>query len=99
MSFDFITDTPITLNGTAHTVCFENGMTGIGSRRFWLDGKEYPKNAVRQSADITKGNHFLYLMKWRDTPWDQVYIFIHEDELPVLLDESNAWREPKRINL
>lgn len=97
--FDLLTDTPITIDGKRHVVRFANGMTGIGSRRFWVDGRDFPNDAVRQSEDLTKGNHFLYLMKWRNTPWDRVYIFIHEDELPQLLSEENQWREPRKIEI
>lgn len=99
MEFDLLINTPITLNGETHLVRFYNGMSGIGSREFWIDDKRYDYGAVRQSADLTKGNHFLYKMKWRDTPWDWVYIFIHEDELSMLLNEDNKWREPKKIEL
>lgn len=95
--FDYVTDTEITLGGNRHVVRFADGMTGIGSRRYWLDGREGFHDAVRQTADITKGNHFLYDIKWRDNPWDRVHIFIHEDELPALLSEENRWREPRDI--
>lgn len=97
--FDLLTDTEVTIDGAPHMVRFENGMTGIGSRRFWIDGREYQHGGVRQSADLTQGNHALYLIRWRDTPWDLVYIFIHEDEVPWLLSEENAWRKPRRIHL
>jgi hypothetical protein len=98
--FDYITTTPISIDGKPHTVKFENGMTGIGSRDFWLDGKNFGMfNAVIQSDDLTEGNHFLYLMKWRDTPWDKVYIFISEKYLPLLLEEKESWREIQKINL
>ena len=97
--FDMTNDTAVTIEGRKRMVRFENGMTGIGSRRFWIDGKEYPYGGVRQSADLTQGNHFLYLFKWRDQPWDKLYVFIHEDHLDGLLDESQAWREPKRVDV
>lgn len=97
--FDMITNTPVTIDGRQHLVRFENGMTGIGSRRFWINNKDYSDRAVRQSADLTKGNHFLYRMKWRDTPWDWVYIFIHEDELSTLLSDSQSWREPRKTDI
>lgn len=99
MAFDMITDTPVMIDNKIHQVRFENGMTGIGSRTFWIDGKEFFHGAVRQSGDLTLGNHFLYLIKWRDTPIDKIYIFIHEDELPELLHKDQAWREPKKIDL
>jgi len=99
MDFDLITNTPVTINGKRHLVRFENGMTGIGSRRFWIDDKEYQDNAVRQTDDITQGNHFLYKIKWRNTPWDRVYLFISEKYESYLLSEGQSWREPKKIEI
>lgn len=97
--FDLITDTPVTIDGKTHMVRFQDGMTGIGSRSFWIDGKKYPRNALRHTDDLTKGNHFLYLIKWRDVPWDKCYLFIQEDALLVLLNDDNSWREPVKIDL
>lgn len=97
MSFDLITDTTITLNDKPHTVRFENGMTGIGSRGCWLDGHELIFNAVRHTDNLTKGNHLLYLIKWRDNPWSKIYIFINEKYEKELLSPENAWREPQKI--
>ncbi len=97
--FPYTTNTQITLDGKPHTVRFYDGMSGIGSREFWLNGRRYPLGAVTQSADLTDGNHLLYLMKWRDTPWDKLYIFVHEDELETLLSEENAWREPTKVQI
>jgi hypothetical protein len=74
----------------------ENGMTGIGSRKYWINGKEQYRNAVSQSEDLTKGNHEIYTIKWRDTPWDKIDIIIHEDEVPFLLNDENSWREPTK---
>jgi len=96
MEFSYIKDTEVLIDNKKHIIKMENGMTGIGSRSFRLDGIKEHLNIVTQSPDITKGNHFLYIMKWRDTPWDKVYILIHEDELPILLSDENKWREPKK---
>lgn len=99
MPFDYIENTEITINGEKHLIRFENGMTGIGSRRYWIDDREQSKNSVRQTSDITNGNHYIYTIKWRDTPWDKVDIIVSEDELPIILHENNKWREPfKREN-
>ena len=73
-------------------------MTGIGSRRYWIDDKDQYRNAVIQSEDLTKGNHEIYTIKWRDTPWDKIDIIIHEDEVPLLLKEENDWREPIKLS-
>ena len=94
MKFDYLENTEILIDGEKHQVRFENGMTGIGSRRYWVDDKLQSENSVWQTSDITKGNHFIYTIKWRDTPWDKVDIIIHEDELPKLLNDENKWREP-----
>jgi len=91
--------TPVLIDGKPHTVQMANGMTGICSRQFWIDGKGFDRKLVTQSGDLTKGNHFLYMMKWRDQPWDKVYILIHEDELPMLLNEENKWREPRKVEI
>ena len=89
----------ILLDGKMHMVRFEDGMTGIGSRKFWIDDKEYLYNAVRQSADLKKGNHFLYLIKWRDAPWDKIYIFIHESEVHNLFTKGREWMNPVKITI
>ena len=73
-----------------------NGMTGIGSREYWIDDKKQHHNIVMQSQDITKGNHEIYTIKWRDTPWDKIDIIIHESEVPFLLSNENSWREPSK---
>jgi hypothetical protein len=99
MKFDLIENTPVVIDSKENLVRFENGMTGIGSRRFWINDEEYGYNAVRQTDDITQGNHSLYLIKWRDTPWDKVYLFISEKYVPDLLSEDNRWREPKKIEV
>jgi len=96
MDFNYINDTEVTIDNEKHIIKMQNGMTGIGSRAFWLNGIKKSLNIVTQSADITKGNHFLYIIKWRDTPWDKVYILIHEDEISSLLSDDNKWRDPKK---
>lgn len=97
--FDYTENTPVMIDNKIHMVRFYDGMTGIGSRDFWVDDKKYSHGAVRQTENLTRGNHFLYLIKWRDQPWDLVYIFISEEQLPVLLSEENSWREPKKIEV
>jgi len=96
MNFDHIENTTIKIDSKKHLIRFENGMTGIGSRAYWVDDNKMFHDAVRQTEDITKGNHFIYTMKWRDTPWDRVDIIISEKELPNLLAEENKWREPTK---
>ncbi len=92
--FDYTEDTEIIIDGEKHLIRFYDGMTGIGSRDYWVDGIKQARNAVRQTADITKGNHFIYTIKWRDTPWDKVDVVISEEELPNLLNAGQKWREP-----
>jgi hypothetical protein len=75
----------------------EDGMTGIGSRRYWLNGREGFKNLVLQSEDIEKDNHFLYRLKWRDDHISFVHLLICESELGLLLSEENEWRCPEKI--
>lgn len=99
MTFKYTNDTEVTIDGSQHIIRMYDGMTGIGSRDWWLDGKEQLRNVVTQSADLTQGNHFVYTIKWRDTPWDKVDIIIHEDHLDELLNEENAWREPVKRQL
>lgn len=94
--FKYTTNTPVLIDGVKHYISMENGMTGIGSRAYWVDDKKQFRNCVTQSADLTKGNHFIYTIKWRDTPWDKVDIIIHEDEEGILLGEDAAWREPTK---
>ncbi len=97
--FDLLTDTPVLLNGKTRMVRCYNGMTGIGSRDTWVDGQKLFYNTVRQTDNITDGPHFLYVIKWRDTPWDKVAVIIRESEVPFLLSDENKWREPYLYNL
>jgi hypothetical protein len=101
MEFSYIEDTKVMIDGKYHMIKMENGMTGIGSRSWWLNGDRKSPNIVTQSGDISKGNHELYLINWRENPWDKVYIIIHEDEVPKLLNkqEQPEWRNPRKINL
>lgn len=94
--FDYLINTRVQIYGKYHVIRFENGMTGIGSRKYWVDDKEQFNKCVRQSTDLEKGNHYIYSMKWRDTPWDRVDIIISEDLIAVLLAEENKWREPRK---
>ena len=95
--WDYAQDTEITLSGEKHILRMEQGMTGIGSRDYWIDGRKGNRHCVTQSVDLTQGNHFIYKIKWRDTPWDRVDIIIQESELPTLLTEENKWREPVKL--
>lgn len=95
----YTTDTPCNLNGNPHRVRMEAGMTGIGSRAFWIDGKKQTNDCVTQTSNISDGPHFLYLIKWRDTPWDRVAIIVAESEVSWLMDEANAWREPRLLKI
>ena len=97
--FDMTTNTPVTIDGKIYMVRFYPGMSGIGSRKFWINDKDFYPDAVRHTDDLETGNHFLYLMKWRDTPWDKVHVFIKEELLQDLINDQNAWREPRKINL
>jgi len=99
MNFKYTDDTEITIDGNKHIIRMYEGMTGIGSRYYWIDGKKRMRNCVTQSEDLRKGNHFIYTIKWRDNPWDKVDIIIHEDELSNLLSEENKWREPEKVTL
>lgn len=96
MNFNYITNTEVTIDNKKHYIRMYNGMTGIGSREYWIDDKKQHHNIVMQSQDITKGNHEIYTIKWRDTPWDKIDIIIHESEVPFLLSNENSWREPSK---
>jgi len=94
--FKYVAPTQVLIDGQSRTIQMENGMTGIGSRTYYVDGKNQFHRCVTQSEDLTNGNHAIYTIKWRDTPWDKVDVIIHEAELPVLLSEENKWREPTK---
>lgn len=96
MNFNYITNTEVIIDNKKHYIRMYNGMTGIGSREYWIDDKKQHHNIVMQSQDITKGNHEIYTIKWRDTPWDKIDIIIHESEVPFLLSNENSWREPSK---
>jgi hypothetical protein len=85
-------DIPVTINGTVFKVRFENGMTGIRSRVVWINNKKFG-NAVLHTDDLTVGNHLLYSIRWRDSTWDKVLIFISESLIDELIND-NKWREP-----
>lgn len=96
--WDYSEITPVIIDGVKHNIQMCEGMTGIGSRMYWIDGKKQLRNCVTQSADLTQGNHFIYKMNWRENPWDTVDIIIHEDELTFLLDEKQPkWRNPIKL--
>lgn len=99
--WDYSKPCPVLIDGKLHIIEMEKGMTGIGSRRYWLDGKKMSRNCVTQSLDITEGNHFIYKINWRENPWDTVDIIIHENETPFLLDENKqpSWRNPVKLNI
>lgn len=96
--WDYAIDTPIMINGKLRTIRMEQGMTGIGSRAYWVDGKRSSRKCVLQSGDLTKGNHFIYRINWREG--DTVDIVIHEDEVPFLLDKNiqPEWINPVNIS-
>ena len=96
MNFNYITNTEVTIDNKKYYIRMYNGMTGIGSREYWINDKKQHHNIVMQSQDITKGNHEIYTIKWRDTPWDKIDIIIHESEVPFLLSNENSWREPTK---
>ena len=96
INFKYTTNTEITIDNEKHYVRMDNGMTGIGSRGYCIDDKKQFRNAVIQSQDITKDNHEVYSIKWRDNPWDKIDIIIHETEVPFLLSPENSWREPTK---
>ena len=91
--FRYVEDTPVLLNGKRHMIRMENGMTGIGSREWWLDGEKMHSRILQQSDNISDGEHQIYYFKWRDTPWDKCYIIVSHDEVPKLL--AQQWREPR----
>jgi len=90
--------TEVIIVGQPHVVQMAEGMTGIGSRAYYVDGKAMFRDCVTQSEDLASGNHSVYTIKWRDTPWDRVDIIIHESEVPWLLSDENKWREPTKID-
>lgn len=94
MNFDYTENTPIIIDNEKHFVRMFNGMSGIGSRKYWIDDKDQKNEVVMHTPHLTKGNHEIYTMKWRGDPWDIVDIIIHEDEVPLLLSKENEWREP-----
>lgn len=99
MTFRYTEDTPISIDGKTVLLRMENGMTGIGSRAYWINGEKKSLNLVTHSDDITKSDHSLYRMKWRDQPWDLVAILIAKEFEEELLSEGNSWREPKKIEI
>lgn len=94
--WDYALDTPIIIDGKPHTIRMEQGMTGIGSRHYWINGESRSERCATQSADLTKGNHFIYRINWRENPWDTLDLIISEEELPMLLDRElqPEWRNP-----
>ena len=54
MNFKYTTNTQIIIDNQEHFVRMENGMTGIGSRKYWIDDKEQYRGVVtkRESRNI-----------------------------------------------
>jgi hypothetical protein len=96
MNFKYIENTSITIDNEKHLIKMYNGMTGIGTRIYWIDNKKQFNNVFTKSDDLTNGNHEIYSIKWRDIPWDRIDIILHESEVPILLNDENSWREPKK---
>lgn len=98
--WDYAKPTPVIIDGEEHIIQMGEGMTGIGSRSYSIDGKRQSRNCVTQSADISVGNHSIYKINWRENPWDTIDIIIHDDEVPFLLDKEKQpeWRNPVKIN-
>ena len=99
MEFKYTENTTVLIDGGQHQLRFENGITGIGSRMYWINDKKQSRRAVFQSPNITKGNHFIYKIKWRKTPYDWVDIIIHEDHLNILLGDDQKWRKPSKRSI
>jgi len=97
--FKWTEDTPVIIDNEKHTLRFENGMTGIGSRRFWIDGHFASCERAWVYTDLD-GNLQIYLIRWRDTPWnDVVYLFIKDTDAHVLFEERNKWRKPVKMKI
>lgn len=96
MGFDYLENTEITIDNKKHMIRFENGMTGIGSRLYWIDDKKCCR-ALVSSPDITNGNHEIYKIRWRDNPWSTVHAILCESEVKNLFEPHNAWRMPIKI--
>lgn len=101
MSFPNTENTKVMLNGEPHLIRFENGMTGIGSRIFWIDNKKYCDGAITISDDIKDGGHFLYRMKWRNTPWDEIFYLIGEsyNDRFLAATKDSEWQEPRLFSV
>ena len=89
----------VLIDGIRRSLWRDDGMTGIGSRDFSIDGKKFPYGIVQHSEDVTAGNHFLYLINWRERPWDKVYIIISEDHVSHLLEGQPDWRNAQKVSL
>lgn len=94
MKFKYTENTKVTIDGEEMLIRFENGMTGIGSRTYWINDVQQSKRAVFHTEDVEKGNHLIYKIKWRDDPYSYVDVIIHEDFENELLTDENKWREP-----
>ena len=96
MNFEYTADTAVNIDGVSHLIRMENGMTGIGSRQYYIDGERQYLHCVLHTPDLTHGEREIYRIKWRDTPWDLVDIIISKDCVPELLADERKWMEPTK---
>lgn len=102
MNFFYVTNTECLINGKAESIRLENGCTGIGSRRFWLNDCLQDERIILLSEDITKGNHFIYFGYWGTRPWDTVYFLVSESRKNWFLEcfgKNNVYRAPIEMNV
>jgi hypothetical protein len=99
MAFKYTENTQIEIDGKKHYIAMYDGMSGIGSRTYWLDNEKQLHDIVTHSEDITKGNHYLYTIKYGECPWEVVDILIDSKLETDLLNEESSWREPVKREL
>ena len=100
MEWTYTKNTPILIDGILHQIRLYNGMTGIGSRDYWIDDKKQQKRVFINDGEIKDDEDYsVYNIKWRDNPWDRVDIVISKKDEYTLFTDDLKWIEPKKRSM
>ena len=101
MNFKYTENTSCNIDNKPVSIRCENGMTGIGSRRFWINNKAQSDNLIIFSEDISNGNHSLYYGYWGSRPWDTCYFLVadkeKEDFIKAFNNNKNVYGVPTKL--
>lgn len=98
MKLKYTENTLCIINNKEYSIRCEDGMTGIGSRKFWLNDVEQCYNIIICTNDVSEGNHLLYLTYWDNVPWKRDFFLIDKEDEELLLSkysiDNGAYKNP-----